>query len=155
VLFRQARYGRHKATFEVLKFRTMTGSDSEPCVGQPPDDVRVTAVGRFLRVRGLDELPQLLNVLKGDMSLIGPRPHATTMDDHFEATLPGYARRFEVLPGISGLAQVRGHRGPIGDRASIEKRLESDIEYVERRSLLFDLALLARTGVTFLASLAR
>ena len=152
-LFRQRRHGRNRTVFEVLKFRTMAGSDDDPGTAQwRVDDSRITKIGRFLRVRGLDELPQLVNVIKGEMSLVGPRPHPVAMDEHYDAALPGYSRRFDVLPGISGLAQVRGYRGPVVDISDMEKRLSSDIEYTRRRSLLFDFIILIRTGATLLAA---
>jgi putative colanic acid biosynthesis UDP-glucose lipid carrier transferase len=153
-LLRQRRHGRHKTIFEMFKFRTMTAGDKMD-EGWREEKERVTRIGRFLRITGLDELPQLVNVIRGDMSLIGPRPHVVAMDDHFEAILFGYSRRYDALPGISGLAQVRGHRGPIVEMSDIEKRLSSDLEYIRRRGMVLDLLILVRTLAALVASLGK
>jgi len=108
-------------------------------------DVRITRVGRFLRETSLDELPQLLNVIIGDMSLVGPRPHAAAHDQHYERLIPAYAWRHHALPGITGWAQVNGHRGETPTLASMEARVEHDLWYVRNWSLWLDLRILART----------
>jgi sugar transferase EpsL len=134
VLFRQQRTGMGERTFELLKFRTMVDAPDNPLF---PDDARITPVGRWLRRLSLDELPQLWNVARGDMSIVGPRPTMLYQLELFDARQRG---RFTVPPGITGLAQVRG-RNTIG----WAERVEHDLEYVRRRSLWLDLVILART----------
>jgi len=150
-LFRQRRCGMNGRQFQILKFRTMTVCDDSDAVVQTlRRDARITRIGGFLRRTSLDELPQLFNVLSGDMSLVGPRPHAMCHDAAFAESIPSYARRYEVRPGITGLAQVRGHRGAIWTREQLVARVASDLEYIDRRSLLVDLRiLLASTVVVF------
>lgn len=143
VLFTQRRTGRHGAAFTMLKFRTMTdavGADGELL----PDDRRLTACGRFLRRTSLDELPELLNVLRGDMSLVGPRPLLESYTEHFTEV---EARRLLVRPGITGLAQVRG-RNTVG----WDDRLAWDVEYVDGLSVRRDLRLLVETVAAVLRS---
>ncbi len=151
VFFSQTRYGLNKQPFKIFKLRTMTvcedGADFRQAV---KGDARITPIGRILRASSGDELPQIFNVLKGDMSLVGPRPHATAHDDHFLPLIGGYDRRFGVRPGITGLAQVRGQRGPTETVDVMRARVESDIEYVERASLWFDLWILLRTAIVVL-----
>jgi putative colanic acid biosynthesis UDP-glucose lipid carrier transferase len=107
--------------------------------------MRVTRFGSFLRRSSLDELPQLWNVLLGDMSLVGPRPHPVSLDIRFAQQVTDYYRRYSLRPGITGLAQVRGYRGPVRSRAALQARLKSDFEYLERRSLFLDLTILVAT----------
>ncbi len=146
VFFRQQRYGRGKRPFEILKLRTMTvledGDDFRQVV---KGDVRITRVGRFLRTTSLDELPQIFNVLRGDMSLVGPRPHAIKHDEDFRKLVPDYDKRFRVRPGITGLAQVRGQRGPTETVEVMTKRIESDLEYVAQVSVWKDIEILVKT----------
>lgn len=138
VFFRQKRPGLHGKPFEIWKFRTMT--DARRSDGTLlPDAERLTAVGRFLRASSLDELPQLLNVLKGDMSLVGPRP---LLMQYLTRYSPRQARRHDVVPGITGLAQVRGRNS-----LSWEEKFELDVQYVESWSLLLDLQILAETAL--------
>ncbi len=146
VLFVQDRYGLNRVPFGVFKLRTMTvaenGSDFRQVVR---DDPRITRVGAFLRKTSIDELPQLFNVLRGDMSLVGPRPHATAMDDEFAQKIANYDHRFDVLPGVTGLAQVRGHRGVTDTLDKMQARIDSDLEYVRKRSFTMDTTILFRT----------
>jgi lipopolysaccharide/colanic/teichoic acid biosynthesis glycosyltransferase len=130
VLFRQQRPGLHGEIFTIRKFRTMRD-------GPEPDAERITRLGRFLRSTSLDELPELLNVLAGDMSLVGPRPLLVQYLDRYS---PEQARRHEVRPGLTGLAQVSGRNA-----ATWEDRLALDVRYVDERSLLLDLRILGRT----------
>jgi putative colanic acid biosysnthesis UDP-glucose lipid carrier transferase len=156
VLFRQHRHGLQKVPFEVLKFRTMMLPQGHP--GDPRgtvDPIHITRIGHFLRRVGLDELPQLWNVIRGEMSLVGPRPHPVGMDEHYETLIPYYAKRFRVPPGMTGLAQIRGYRGPIGSCTAIEARTQADIEYIERRSFWLDLLILIRTPLAFFAAFRR
>lgn len=153
VFFRQTRYGQGKQPFTILKLRTMTVcEDGEAFRQAVKGDNRVTRVERVLRSSSLDELPQIFNVLRGDMSLVGPRPHATKHDDDFRAHIPGYDRRFRVRPGITGLAQVRGHRGPTETVEVMRTRIESDLEYVQRASVWLDLKILVQTALVVLTA---
>jgi exopolysaccharide biosynthesis polyprenyl glycosylphosphotransferase len=144
-LFRQRRMGLDGRLFQILKFRTMI-PDAEADTGPiwaGPEDPRRTKIGPGLRRWNLDELPQLWNVLRGEMSLVGPRPERPEFIEQFRKQLPGYMVRHKVKAGMTGWAQVNGWRG----QTSIEKRLEHDIEYVRRWSIWFDLEILVRTFV--------
>lgn len=147
-LFVQRRGGLHGRPFLCVKFRTMTSQDDGRAIEQAqPGDGRVTKLGAFLRKTSLDELPQLLNVLRGDMSLVGPRPHALAHDRLF-ATIDGrYRLRGHARPGITGLAQVRGQRGPTQTEDAVRARLEHDLAYVGGWSPLLDLWILIRTAL--------
>ncbi len=146
VLFRQRRSGLNGRVFQILKFRTMRVSEDGDDVRQArKDDDRVTRVGAFLRRTSIDELPQLWNVLKGDMSMIGPRPHALAHDARFGALVPTYRGRFRAKPGLTGLAQVRGHRGEVRELSEMTARVDSDNDYVENWSLLLDLRIALAT----------
>lgn len=151
VLFRQRRHGLNRQVIEVLKFRTMSVMEDGAGVRQATrDDPRVTRVGRILRSTSLDELPQLINVLKGQMSLVGPRPHALVHDDHFGEMLERYANRHRVKPGITGLAQVEGFRGPTETADKMRDRIARDLHYIDNWSLWMDLRIL---GLTLLIGL--
>jgi putative colanic acid biosynthesis UDP-glucose lipid carrier transferase len=147
VLFRQARRGLNNHPFAILKFRTMVFVPGrELTVPQARRrDPRVTRVGRVLRRTSLDELPQLFNVLKGEMALVGPRPHALAHDARYAALIAGYADRHRVPPGITGWAQVNGHRGETDTLAKMQRRVDHDLAYVAHRSLRLDLRILALT----------
>jgi putative colanic acid biosynthesis UDP-glucose lipid carrier transferase len=147
VLFRQQRYGSRQRSFSIIKFRSMWFAgccDGEVKQAQPQDP-RVTALGRVLRRTSLDELPQLFNVLRGEMSLIGPRPHAVSHDNYFMNRIPRYARRFSVRPGITGLAQVSGARGETRTDADMKRRVDLDIYYIENASFVLDMKILLAT----------
>lgn len=151
VFFRQRRKGLNQQVFEVLKFRTMRVMEDGPSVRQATKgDPRITRVGRFLRRSSLDELPQLVNVLRGEMSLVGPRPHALAHDEHFGDLLARYPNRHQVKPGITGLAQVKGLRGETETTDKMEARLVEDLAYVESWSLGLDMKILMMTGVQVL-----
>jgi putative colanic acid biosysnthesis UDP-glucose lipid carrier transferase len=153
VLFKQTRYGIGKQPFKVFKLRTMTVTEDGAAFRQATrNDARVTRVGYILRKTSLDELPQIFNVLRGDMSIVGPRPHPTKLDDDFAKIIPDYNRRFEAVPGITGLAQVRGHRGETDTVDKMHARVSSDIEYVETRTLWLDIKILLGTVVTVISS---
>ncbi|PXW62156.1 exopolysaccharide biosynthesis polyprenyl glycosylphosphotransferase [Methylobacterium sp. B4] len=146
VLFRQMRGGLHGRPFEIYKFRTMTVQPRDAALVQAyRHDPRVTPLGRILRRTSLDELPQLFNVLKGDMSLVGPRPHALGHDYEFALRIADYHRRHQVKPGITGWAQVCGCRGETGTDEALRRRIELDLTYIERRSLWFDLRIILQT----------
>ncbi len=146
VIFRQNRGGLKAKPFAVMKFRTMyVVEDGDHVRSAVRGDRRVTPVGSFLRATSLDELPQLVNVLLGDMSLVGPRPHALVHDEVYGDALDSYCRRFAVRPGITGLAQVRGLRGEIRTLDCIKSRLSADCEYIEGWTLKSDVSILLRT----------
>jgi putative colanic acid biosynthesis UDP-glucose lipid carrier transferase len=145
-LFTQERYGRNRDVFRCFKFRSMTVcEEGDAFVQCRPGDMRVTALGRFMRRTSMDELPQLLNVLEGSMSLVGPRPHPTSLDDRYSSVIEDYDARFSVKPGMTGLAQVRGQRGPTPTEEIMRRRIESDLEYASEVSVLTDVKLLALT----------
>ena len=149
VLFRQRRHGLNQKVIEVLKFRSMTVQENGTEVRQATkNDQRVTAVGWFLRRSSLDELPQLANVLIGEMSLVGPRPHALIHDEQWGEMLEQYANRHQVKPGITGLAQVRGLRGEATTPKDIQDRIAADLEYIGNWSLWLDLSIIMRTVST-------
>jgi Undecaprenyl-phosphate glucose phosphotransferase len=155
VLFRQRRIGFNDRPFEVFKFRTMfdDAADHDAARQVLAGDPRVTRIGRLLRRSSLDELPQILNVLRGEMSLVGPRPHAPgTRAGHrrFDEVVANYAARHRVKPGLTGLAQVRGLRGPTPNEELLLKRVESDLEYIAHWSPWLDLLLLLRTPLAVL-----
>jgi lipopolysaccharide/colanic/teichoic acid biosynthesis glycosyltransferase len=150
-LFKQPRRGLHAAEFNVYKFRTMYTDCGDPMCHQQTahQDPRVTPLGRFLRRTSLDELPQLLNVLEGGMSLVGPRPHALGMTveglPNADA-VPNYLMRYQIKPGLTGLAQVNGYRGPADTIEHLKQRVSHDLSYIKRWSLLLDLQILVKTA---------
>jgi putative colanic acid biosynthesis UDP-glucose lipid carrier transferase len=145
-IYRQRRTGYRGRVFTIYKFRTMTVTEDGRAVRQATrDDSRVTAVGALLRKLSIDELPQLWNVLKGDMSIVGPRPHALAHDEYYGALIPTYAQRFRARPGLTGYAQVNGFRGEIRDPLGMSDRVAADNSYIEAWSPGLDLAILLRT----------
>ena len=151
VIFRQRRKGFNGREFAIYKFRTMTVLEDGPTIRQARrDDARVTRIGRLLRAASLDEMPQLINVLKGEMSLVGPRPHAVAHDDEYSSSIKKYAFRHHVKPGITGWAQVNGFRGETADVALMSTRIQFDLSYINNWSFWFDLLILARTCVVVL-----
>jgi undecaprenyl-phosphate galactose phosphotransferase/putative colanic acid biosynthesis UDP-glucose lipid carrier transferase len=146
ILFRQTRNGFSDRPFRILKFRTMTVSEDGDAFRQAKrNDPRVTRVGRLLRKTSIDELPQLWNVLRGDMSIVGPRPHATRHNAEYQERIGAYAYRHHVKPGLTGWAQVNGHRGETATLHAMEKRIEHDLYYVNHWSFLLDLRIVAKT----------
>jgi undecaprenyl-phosphate glucose phosphotransferase len=146
VIFRQNRKGFNGRQFVMFKFRTMNVQENGPVVGQVTrDDPRVTAIGRLLRSASIDELPQLVNVLKGDMSLIGPRPHALAHDNYFEKILGDYAFRHHVKPGMTGWAQCNGARGATPSIEHISERVKLDLWYINNWSLWLDIQIMIKT----------
>jgi len=146
VLFRQTRNGFNGRSFKILKFRTMHVLEDGGTVRQATrDDVRVTRLGRWLRRTSIDELPQLLNVIAGDMSLVGPRPHATAHNCEYEKLISNYAYRHHMKPGISGWAQVNGLRGETQTVDLMSKRVDLDLWYINNWSFWLDIKVLVRT----------
>jgi len=145
-LFRQTRGGLAGAPFQILKLRTMRCREDGPEVMQAQrGDDRITRVGRLLRATSIDELPQLLNVLRGDMSLVGPRPHATAHDDYYGARIPEYYARYQARPGLTGLAQVKGLRGGTETVDAMRQRIEADLDYIQTWSLRRDFRIVLMT----------
>jgi lipopolysaccharide/colanic/teichoic acid biosynthesis glycosyltransferase len=143
VLFHQRRIGRGGHPFDLLKFRTMRVNTDADTTWSVENDSRITAVGRFLRRTSLDELPQLVNVVRGEMAIVGPRPERPYFVDRFETEVPNYGYRHRVRPGITGWAQVHGLRGD----TSISERVRFDNQYIETWSLPLDVVILALTVV--------
>jgi Undecaprenyl-phosphate glucose phosphotransferase len=157
VLFRQRRYGFDNELIEVLKFRSMRTDMADASASKlvTRDDPRVTPVGRFIRRTSLDELPQLLNVIKGEMSLVGPRPHATEAKadvDLYHIVVAEYFARHRMKPGVTGWAQIKGWRGETDTHEKIQRRVEADLYYIDNWSLLFDLYIIAATPFALLGN---
>lgn len=156
VIFRQSRHGYNHRVIEVLKFRSMHHAQADPEAVKVVSrgDPRVTRVGRFLRRSSIDELPQLINVLRGELSLVGPRPHAvdamSSRQERFERMVHGYSARHRLPPGITGWAQINGWRGEIDDPAKLTARFEHDLHYIENWSLWLDMKILLRTPLSLL-----
>jgi len=151
IVFRQTRLGLGGRPFSILKFRTMNVmEDGDAVIQATPNDARVTGVGSFLRSTSFDELPQLFNVLKGEMSLVGPRPHATSHDALYTTLIPNYELRQRAKPGITGWAQVNGYRGGTPTLDLMQRRVDLDAWYVANASLALDLKILLRTPLEIL-----
>jgi undecaprenyl-phosphate galactose phosphotransferase/putative colanic acid biosynthesis UDP-glucose lipid carrier transferase len=147
VIFRQRRGGFDAYQFVIYKFRTMRVlEDSEKITQARREDPRVTRIGQLLRRASIDELPQLFNVLKGDMSLVGPRPHALAHDNQYQSLVENYCFRHHVKPGITGWAQVNGLRGETGRLEQMQRRVEFDLWYINNWSLILDIRILLRTA---------
>jgi len=153
VLFCQKRTGRNGKTFPLFKFRSMRVVEKNADIRQAvAGDVRITRVGRIIRKLSLDELPQLFNVIVGQMSLVGPRPHAVVHDEYYGAAIPAYVLRQQVKPGITGWAQVNGSRGATPTIEDMQQRVALDAWYVAHRSLALDLKILAQTPLAVLSA---
>ena len=155
IFFKQRRFGFNNELIEVYKFRSMYADKSDATASKlvTRDDPRVTRVGRFIRRTSLDELPQLINVLKGEMSLVGPRPHATeakASSDLYQTVVDGYCARHRVKPGVTGWAQINGWRGETDTHEKIQRRVEADLHYIDNWSLMLDLYIIAATPVALL-----
>ena len=151
IIFRQTRHGFNGKPFQILKFRTMTVLEDGESVRQAERfDKRVTRLGLWLRRTSIDELPQLINVLKGEMSIVGPRPHAAAHDNHFDEIIANYAFRQRVKPGITGCAQVNGSRGATPTVEAMQRRVGLDIWYIDNWSFHLDLTIMFRTMIEVL-----
>jgi putative colanic acid biosynthesis UDP-glucose lipid carrier transferase len=150
VFFRQQRRGWNSEPFRILKFRSMRVMEDGQTVRQATrNDNRVTRVGAFIRSTSIDEIPQFWNVLMGDMSIVGPRPHAVAHDDHYDTVIAKYAFRRHVKPGITGWAQINGLRGETPTLSSMEQRVTHDLWYIHNWSFWLDLKIMARTALLF------
>jgi putative colanic acid biosysnthesis UDP-glucose lipid carrier transferase len=146
VIFRQTRHGLNGKPFHILKFRTMTVLEEGDSVKQAVrSDKRVTRVGLWLRRSSIDELPQLINVLQGEMSIVGPRPHAAAHDNYYDQVIPNYALRQRMKPGITGYAQVNGFRGETATVEAMQGRVELDLRYIDNWRLRLDFAIMLWT----------
>lgn len=146
VFFIQKRYGFHEEVFNCIKFRTMVVNDESTTKTTSVNDSRITRVGKFLRKTSLDELPQFINVLRGEMSVVGPRPHMLAVDNYYKPKIGRYSLRSMVSPGITGLAQVNGLRGDFGDvEVEMKKRVLADAFYVRNWSFVLDLVIILKT----------
>lgn len=148
LLFKQLRHGRDNVPFYCYKFRTMRVNDTADTQQAVRNDPRVTRVGAFLRRSSLDELPQFINVLKGEMSIVGPRPHAVKMNEVFSEEIENFMFRHAVKPGITGLAQSRGFRGETADFYDIHSRCKLDMFYIKHWSFLLDLQIIFWTPIS-------
>jgi lipopolysaccharide/colanic/teichoic acid biosynthesis glycosyltransferase len=153
VFFKQRRIGKNGRSFWCLKFRSMIMNEEADEKQAEKNDYRITKIGKFLRRTNLDELPQFINVLIGDMSIIGPRPHMFSDWTRFSFVIPEYKFRNLMRPGITGLAQVKGHHGPTPDYRSISTRFFWDAEYIRNASLLLDMKIVFRTSFKFIKKL--
>jgi exopolysaccharide biosynthesis polyprenyl glycosylphosphotransferase len=146
LLFRQTRHGFNNERIQVLKFRSMTTlEDGEAFTQAVKNDRRVTRVGRVLRRSNIDELPQLINVLVGNMSIVGPRPHAVAHNDLFRDKIAPFSRRHNVKPGITGWAQVNGFRGGTDTLEKMQRRVDHDLYYIDNWSFLLDMKIIVMT----------
>jgi exopolysaccharide biosynthesis polyprenyl glycosylphosphotransferase len=146
VFFMQNRVGKNGEIFKIFKFRSMTTMDNGDNVVQATkNDMRITKIGKFIRKTSIDELPQLINVVLGDMSLVGPRPHAVAHDREFAQKQPQYVLRQNVLPGITGYAQVKGFRGETDTDEKLLGRIKYDVKYVNKISFFLDMKILLKT----------
>jgi putative colanic acid biosynthesis UDP-glucose lipid carrier transferase len=146
VIFKQRRNGLDGGEIIVYKFRSMTAQEDGWDVRQAKrDDPRITPFGRFIRRTSLDELPQFFNVLQGRMSIVGPRPHAVAHNEQYRQIIKAYMVRHKVRPGITGWAQVNGHRGETDTTEKMQARVEYDLEYLRNWSLRLDLQIIVRT----------
>jgi lipopolysaccharide/colanic/teichoic acid biosynthesis glycosyltransferase len=145
VLFRQWRLGRHGRPFRIVKLRTLTVVEDGPITQVTKNDPRLTRAGRILRKLSIDELPQLLNVVRGEMALVGPRPHAVAHDHYYTQWIEGYTERQDVQPGITGWAQIHGQRGETAALEDMRRRVRLDLWYVRHATFLLDLRILLAT----------
>ena len=147
VFFKQNRYGLDGSIFQVYKFRSMTYQPDAGFVQATKHDARVTRIGAFIRRTSIDELPQLINVLKGEMSLVGPRPHPVSLDDDFAQRITGFMQRYGATPGITGWAQINGFRGETKTLEDMQGRFDHDMQYIEMRDLKLDIRIIVKTAI--------
>tara|TARA_B100001057_G_scaffold491285_1_gene581202 strand:- start:3444 stop:4031 length:588 start_codon:yes stop_codon:yes gene_type:complete len=146
-IFIQKRNGKNLKKFKIFKLKTMYQSEDgvNNFTQVNKGDARISRTGSFLRKNSLDELPQIFNVLIGNMSLVGPRPHPIALDEQFKDVIKNYNQRYDVLPGITGLAQIRGYRGETDTIDKMNNRVKSDIEYTQTSNFFIDLKIIFQT----------
>lgn len=149
VMFRQRRSGKDGKIFLIYKFRTMRDNKEADILPAIDNDPRCSKFGLFLRRTCIDELPQLLNVLKGEMSLVGPRPHMVAETEYYAQCIPNYMDRLKIKPGLTGWAQVNGYRGATPELWMMEKRVEYDLWYIEHRTLWLDVKIIYKEFALF------
>jgi len=149
IFFKQLRSGSRNKLFWCYKFRTMFLNDQSDLIQATRGDKRITRIGRFLRKSSIDEFPQFINVLKGDMSLVGPRPHMPKLDEIYASQIDKYSKRLAVKQGLTGWAQVNGFRGETNNLMFMQKRIEHDLWYVENWSIWLDIKIIFRTLFLF------
>ncbi len=147
VLFKQKRYGLGGSIFHVYKFRSMSFQPDAEFVQAKKNDARVTRVGAVIRRTSIDELPQLFNVLKGEMSLVGPRPHPLSLDDDYRQCIPELMKRYGATPGITGWAQINGLRGETRTVEDMQARINHDLQYIATRNTMMDIRIVLRTAI--------
>ncbi|MCL4141354.1 UNVERIFIED_CONTAM: hypothetical protein GTU68_040945 [Idotea baltica] len=145
LLFKQEREGKSGKQFVCYKFRSMKINNLSDKIHATKNDVRVTRIGSFLRKTSIDELPQFYNVIKGEMSVVGPRPHMNSLSVVYQKEIDSYIQRFSVKPGITGLAQISGYRGEVKKTSDIKNRIRLDIFYIENWSFLLDIKIILQT----------
>ena len=151
VFFLQNRLGLKGKVFKIIKFRTMYDRKTESTdIQTKPGDPRITPVGRILRSSSMDELPQLINILMGDMTFVGPRPHNLKLNDKYRHSIINYMQRYDVKPGITGWAQVNGLRGYTPNRRTMADRLEYDLWYIKNHTLWLDIKIILKTFIVIL-----
>jgi len=150
VFFKQLRHGRDNQLFYCYKFRTMVKNKDADIKQATVNDSRITRIGKFLRKSSLDELPQIVNVLLGDMSIVGPRPQAVPMNIEFAKEIDNFMSRHQVKPGITGLAQCKGYRGEISSYHELHSRFRLDFFYVRNWCLIFDIKIIIDTAVSLM-----
>ena len=150
LFFKQKRHGLNGKIFNMYKFRSMHIHNDSMVIQAKSDDKRITRIGKILRKTSIDEIPQLINVLRGEMSLVGPRPHAVIHNYKYQSLLENYMHRHRVKPGITGLAQVNGLRGETDTIDKMKARLKYDLEYIQNWSLYLDIQILAQTPISLI-----
>ena len=145
IIFKQKRVGLNGKVFEIYKFRSMKHSNSTEVLQAHEENHRISKFGNYLRLSNFDELPQLINILKGDLSVVGPRPHEISQDRLFSRTIKNYNLRHKVMPGLTGLAQISGLSGPIKSQAQLIQRTEYDITWVNNKSIFLYFIIILRT----------
>lgn len=146
-IFTQYRNGKNLKKFKIYKFRTMTVSEDgvSAFIQAKKGDSRITKLGKILRRTSIDELLQIFNVFYGSMSLVGPRPHPVALDEEFKSKIPNYLERYNVKPGITGLAQINGFRGETETDEKMQNRIDSDLKYIKKKSFAFDFLIILKT----------
>lgn len=147
IFFVQIRNGYMGKKFHCLKFRTMYTDHCNGFEQTKKNDERVTRMGRILRKTSLDEIPQIFNVLNGDMSLVGPRPHPVPLDEEYACKWKSYLRRYESKPGLTGLAQIQGYRGETATDSDMKNRLRLDLLYIKRKNVFLDLSIILKSFI--------